>query len=385
MRLIGTRAMGIRLPIIGKGDDLVRIIVEHITKVTEEEGIILKDTDVIGVTEAPVAKTEGNFASIDDIADDVYSKFGDNEIGLVYPIMSRNRFLRILEAVSKAVKKVHVLLSYPYDEVGNPVMDIDLLDDVIDVYKNRMITAEEFKKVIGAYNHPFTGVDYIELYESAGDNISLYFSNDSRDILQLTPDVLVGEIHNRFYTKNRLIKAGARKVHTLCEVLSESRNGSGFNKKYGVLGSNISTDNVVKLFPNDCEGFIQKLRQSIFDRFGVRPEILVYGDGAIKCPIWELADPVVSPGFTERLNDMPNELKLKYVADNLSGNLNQLEKQLAVSNIIKNKSKDANDMGTTPRKYSDLVGSLCDLISGSGDKGTPVVLIQGYFDSYSAE
>ena len=388
MRLIGTTAMGIRLPIISPGDDLVEITADHILKVTETTP--LKSSDVIAVTEAIVAKAEGNFATIKDIADDVRAKFGDAEVGLVYPMLSRNRFINILKGISAGVKKLHVLLSYPHDEVGNPILDINRLDEITDALPPGMVTAEEFKAAAGEFAHPFTGVDYLKLYAEAGDNISIYLSNNPRDILKLTPHVLVGEIHNRFVTKARLEKAGAKTIYTLSDILSESVNGSGYNKEYGVLGSNLSTEDILKLYPARASEFVEKLQTHLYKKTGTKAEVMVYGDGAFKdpvCGIWELADPVVSPGYTTRLGNRPHEVKIKLVADTMASGLSNEEKREVVNTMIKSKADnpDAFREGTTPRVYADLLGSLCDLMGGSGDKGTPVVLVRGYFDDYTIE
>ena len=388
MRLTGTCATGVRLPIISPGDDLVTIVADHVLKVTEKTK--LTQNDIVAVTEAVVAKAEGNYATTDDIAADIKAKFGEAEIGLVYPILSRNRFYNILKGIAQGAKTLHILLSYPNDEVGNPVMDINKLDDVADKIAGRMVNAHEFTELAGGFLHPFTNVDYVRLYKEAADNIEIYFSNDPRDILQITKNVLIGEIHSRDRTKARLIKAGAEKVHTLSDILSESVGGSGFNSKYGVLGSNLSTGNKLKLFPNNAPKFVQKLQDRLYEKTGVRPEVLVYGDGAFKdsvCGIWELADPCVSPGFTKRLGGQPYELKIKLVADTLFNDLEGEEKHKAITQMIKDKKSKPDEYreGTTPRIYADLIGSLCDLISGSGDKGTPVVLIRGYFDDYSVQ
>ena len=390
MRLTGTSAVGIRLPIISQGDDLVGIVADHVLKVVESEGNKLTNNDIIAVTEAIVAKAAGNFAHISDIATDVQEKFGDVELGFVYPMLSRNRMYNILQGVAQGTKKLHILLSYPHDEVGNPVMDIERLDEVIDKLQNKMVTAEEFYKAAGEYKHTFTGVDYVELYKSVGDHVNIYFSNDPRDILKLTKNVLVGEIHSRNRTKARLEKAGAEKVYTLSDILNKSINGSGFNAEYGVIGSNLSTGEVLKLFPNNAPEFVEKLQAHFKAATGASPEVMVYGDGAFKdpvCGIWELADPVVSPGHTIRLGEQPMEIKIKLVADSVFGDLSGEEKRQAVTKMIQEKhaTPDAYREGTTPRVYADLVGSLCDLMGGSGDKGTPVVLIRGYFDDYSVE
>ncbi|MCL2373431.1 MAG: coenzyme F420-0:L-glutamate ligase [Defluviitaleaceae bacterium] len=391
MRLTGTVAAGIRLPIIGAGDDLVGIVAEHVLAAAKAEGRPLADGDIIGVTEGIVAKAEGNFVTIDDIAQDVRGKFGGGEVGLVFPITSRNRFLNILKGISRGVDKLHVLLSYPQDEVGNPIMDADMLDEVADSLGGNMATAEEFQAACGgAYHMAYTGVDYISLYKNAGQNISVYLSKDPRDILKLTKNVIVGEIHGRNSTKKRLQKAGAQKVFTLSDILSESINGSGCNPEYGVLGSNLSTENSLKLFPARAHEFVHAVQAYLKEKSGAAPEVLVYGDGAFKdpvCGIWELADPVVSPGYTARLGGQPNEIKIKFVADNVYSGLQGQQRQDAVKLAIKEKhnNQGAYREGTTPRVYADLVGSLCDLISGSGDKGTPVVLIRGYFDDMSVE
>jgi F420-0:gamma-glutamyl ligase len=391
MRLTGTSAVGIRLPIISPGCDLVSIVAEHVIKFAKQENTPIKDSDIIGVTESVVAKAEGNFAKVTDISHDVRAKFGCAEIGLVYPMLSRNRFYNILKGIAMGATKLHVLLSYPNDEVGNPIMDPEQIDEVTDKIGGRMVTAKEFLAACGkVFTHTFTGVDYINLYENAGDNISIYFSNDPRDILKITKNIIVGEIHDRNRTKTRLIRAGAEKVFTLSDILSESVNGSGFNPAYGVLGSNLSTENSLKLFPAKAKEFAHSLQACLKEKTGAAPEVLVYGDGAFKdpvCGIWELADPVVSPGYTKRLGGQPMEIKIKFVADNAFGQLQGEEKRRAVTQAIKNKHANPNAYreGTTPRVYADLVGSLCDLMGGSGDKGTPVILIRGYFDDYTAE
>lgn len=391
MRLTGTSAVGIRLPIISPGDDLVSIVADYVLQTVAQTGVPLKDSDIIGVTEGIVAKAEGNFATVSDIAEDVKAKFGSEDIGLVYPMLSRNRFLNILKGIAKGAKKLHVLLSYPHDEVGNPIMDASQIDEVFDKLGGKMVTAEAFQAACGGvFRHTFTGMDYIDLYQNAGDNISIYFSNDPRDILQLTKNIIVGEIHNRNSTKARLEKAGAQKVFTLSDILSASVNGSGYNETYGVLGSNLSTQDTLKLFPGKANEFVYAVQRRLKEKTGVSPEVLVYGDGAFKdpvCGIWELADPVVSPGYTKRLGGQPMEIKIKFVADNAFGDLEGDEKQFAVVEAIKAKhhNPDTYREGTTPRVYADLVGSLCDLMGGSGDKGTPVILIRGYFDDFTAE
>ena len=391
MRHIGTQAFGIRLPIISQGDDLANIVANSLHNAIQAQSLILRPSDVVGITEALLAKTQGNFASIDDVAEDIRRKFPAGEVGLVFPICSRNRFVNILKGISRGAQKVHVLLQYPTDEVGNPVMRPEDMDRLFDTGKN-FFSAAEFREIMGAFDHPFTGIDYIALYESAGGNVDVHLSNDARGILQLTKDVLVGEIHSRELTRRRLIQAGARTVFTLSDVLSKPVNNSGYNPEYGILGSNLSTTETLKLFPRDCDSFVAHVRDRIQQQCGVAPEVLIYGDGAFKDPqagIWELADPVVSPAYTEGLIGRPTEIKIKYVAENVFKGMSSAEKTVAVTEMIrekrKNKSKAIASEGTTPRNYVDLLGSLCDLISGSGDKGTPVVLIQGYFDDYSSE
>jgi len=386
MRIIGTTARGVRLPIISPGDDLVNIVADHVIASSKSEEYAIEESDVVGITEAIVAKSQNNFATINQLAADVAAKFPEGEAGIVFPIFSRNRFLNILKGIAKGLKKVYILLSYPQDEVGNPIVDWEALDNV--TTDKTMFEGSEFRKLFGEYLHPFTDIDYIDLYKSVGDNVEIYLSKDPRDILKLTPNVIDAEIHMRERTKKRLLKAGAKKVYCLSDLLSSSVDGSGYNEKYGVLGSNLSTGEKLKLFPHDCESFVEKVQKAIFDRTQVNIEVMIYGDGAFKdpyCGIWELADPVVSPAYTQRLGGMPNEIKLKYIADNQFGNLSSEDKQSAVVDYIRNKKENASvNEGTTPRKYADLLGSLCDLMSGSGDKGTPVIYIKGYFDDLSA-
>ncbi|CAK7022148.1 MAG: hypothetical protein DELT_02454 [Desulfovibrio sp.] len=391
MRRIGTQAFGVRLPIISHGDDLATIVAESLCETLRSHSLTLRPTDVVGVTEALVAKVQGNFADIDDIAEDIRRKFPEGEVGVVFPILSRNRFLNILKGISRGAKKVHLLLQYPCDEVGNPLMNPEDVDALRDSGRN-FFSAAEFRELTGGYSHPFTGIEYPSLYRQAGDNIDIYISDDPRRILDLTPHVLVGEIHARALTKKRLLQAGAKSVFTLSDVLAEPVNGSGFNPQYGILGSNLSSDEQLKLFPRDCDEFVRMAREMIAEKCGVAPEVLIYGDGAFKDPlagIWELADPVVAPAFTDGLKGRPREIKIKLVADTLFKDMHGSEKTAAVTEMIreknKDKEKDCPSEGTTPRNYVDLLGSLCDLISGSGDKGTPVVLIQGYFDDYSSE
>ena len=389
MRRIGTQASGIRLPIISRGDDLAAIVADSLFEALQTGGLTLKETDVVGVTEAIVAKSQGNFAGIDHIAADIRQKFPDGEVGVVFPILSRNRFFNVLKGISRGAKKVHLLLQFPCDEVGNPLMNPENVDAVMDTGQS-LFSAAAFRKAAGEHLHPFTGVDYISLYKSAGDNIEVHVSNDPRTILGLTHNILVGEIHTRMTTKSRLLKAGARNVYTLCDILSHPVDGSGYNPQYGILGSNLSGDEELKLFPRDCDSVVNTLRAAIAARCGVAPEVLIYGDGAFKDPqagIWELADPVVSPAYTKGLEGRPREIKIKLVADSLSKDMDGETKTAAITEIVRAKNTGApcSSEGTTPRNYVDLLGSLCDLISGSGDKGTPVVLIQGYFDDFSSE
>ncbi|SBW05892.1 conserved hypothetical protein [uncultured delta proteobacterium] len=390
MRHVGTQAFGVRLPIVSQGDDLAGMVADALFDVARANNLTLRETDVVGVTEALVAKSQGNFASIDAIAADIRKKFPGGEVGVVFPILSRNRFLNILKGISRGAEKVHVLLQYPCDEVGNPLMNPEDVDALFDSGET-LFTGAGFKKATGNYCHPFTGVDYISLYQEAGGNIDVHVASDPRRILDLTAHVLVAEIHTRQMTKNRLLKAGAATVYTLSDVLAEPENGSGYNPQFGVLGSNLSGEGVLKLFPRDSDDFVRAVRARIARKCGVAPEVLVYGDGAFKDPlagIWELADPVVSPAYTDGLKGRPREIKIKLVADGLAGTMGSAEKTAAITEMIREKNNNADkecvSAGTTPRNYVDLLGSLCDLISGSGDKGTPVVLIQGYFDDYSS-
>ena len=391
MRTVGVQASGIRLPIISPGDDLAAIVADSLQGAIRANNLTLKPTDIVGVTEAMVAKAQGNFASLDQIAADVRAKFPGGEVGVVFPILSRNRFLNILKGIARGADKVILLLQYPCDEVGNPIMnpeDVDALTDSgIDLF-----AADDFRRRTGEHKHPFTGVDYISLYREAGANIEIYVSNDPRRILEVTQHVLVGEIHARNMTQLRLLKAGAKTVFTLSDILSGPVNSSGYNPQYGILGSNLSSNETLKLFPRDCDAFVTEVRGRIKERCGVAPEVLVYGDGAFKDPlagIWELADPVVAPAYTEGLAGRPREIKIKLVADALDKNLSSVQKTAAITELVREKNVDTTkpceSSGTTPRNYVDLIGSLCDLISGSGDKGTPVVLIQGYFDDYSCQ
>lgn len=391
MKSVGTIAMGVKAPIIRPGDNLVKIVVDSVLTATRENNVEIKDRDIIAVTEAIVGKSQGNFATLDQIAKDVNNKFGNETVGLVFPIISRNRFSLLLKGIARGVKKLVIQLSFPSDEVGNPLLDSDkVYESDINVYSD-VFTADEFKAMFGETIHPFTGVDYIELFkEYAGKNCEIILANKPDAILKYTPYVINADIHTRVRTKKLLLKAGAKKVVSLDELLTKSVDGSGYHPQYGLLGSNISTDNSVKLFPRDGEKFVLKLADAFKKETGKNVECLIYGDGAFKDPvghIWELADPVVSPGFTSGLIGTPSEIKLKYIADNKIGNLSGEEAKQAVIRFIEQKEKDLKNksvsLGTTPRRYSDLIGSLSDLVSGSGDKGTPIVFIKNYFDNYS--
>lgn len=392
-RTIGTTARGIRTPIVKEGDDLINIVVDSVLEAVKYENITLKHKDVVGITESLVARAQGNYATSENIGKDIESKF-PNDIGVVFPILSRNRFSILLKGIAKSNRKIHLLLSYPADEVGNHLMDIDKMDELkINPYSD-VLTEKDYREMFGEkVLHPFTGIDYVDMYKKvAGDNIEIYFSNDPRTILQYTKDVLVANVHERHRTKRILKEAGANIVLGLDDILNESIDESGFNPDYGLLGSNLASDNEVKLFPRDSQYYVEEIQRLLFEKTNINIEVMVYGDGAFKDPvggIWELADPVVSPGYTKGLVGTPNELKLKYLVDTELNDLKGDEILAAVKKKIYSKDIDllghAESLGTTPRRITDLLGSLCDLTSGSGDKGTPVVLIQGYFDNYATE
>lgn len=393
MKNIGTISWGVKAPIIRPGDDLVEITADSVMKAVKEAKIKLKDRDIVAVTEAIVAKSQGNFATVDDIAKDVRAKMGEGTIGVINPILSRNRFSNILKGIARGCDNIVIQLSYPFDEVGNPLVSIDRLYELGITNFNKTYTDKQFYKIVGKIEHPFTGLDYIDFYKKiCGDKCKIILSNDPTTILKYTKKVITADIHSRFRNKSLLLKRGAKKVIGLDEILNQPVDGSGYNEKYGVLGSNLSTDEKLKLFPRDTESFIEKLQKKLNEVSGVKMECMVYGDGAFKDPvggIWELADPVVSPAFTNGLVGTPNEIKLKYVADNQIGQLAGKEAEKAIKEIISNKSKDLKNqnvsLGTTPRRITDLLGSLADLTSGSGDKGTPIVLITGYFNNYADE
>ena len=393
-RRVGTVSRGIRCPIIRQGDDIAAIVADSVLKAAESGGFALRDRDVIAITESVVARAQGNYASVDAIAADVRAKLGGGTVGVVFPILSRNRFAILLRGIAKGCEKVVIQLSYPSDEVGNALVTLDAVDAAgVNPYSD-VLTAERFRALFGAPKHEFTGVDYVayytELVEDCGAACEIIFANHATDILKYTDSVLACDIHTRARTKRLLKAAGAKTVYGLDEILSASVDGSGYNEKYGLLGSNKSSEDMVKLFPRDCQSVVEDVRGRILDAVGKRVEVMVYGDGAFKDPqgkIWELADPVTSPAFTGGLAGTPNELKLKYLADDKYKDLSGDALKEAISADIRAKQgelvgKMASE-GTTPRQLTDLLASLCDLTSGSGDKGTPVVLVQGYFDNYT--
>ncbi|HZJ99920.1 MAG TPA: coenzyme F420-0:L-glutamate ligase [Tissierellaceae bacterium] len=392
-RNIGTITRGIRTPIVKEGDDLIKIVVDSVLKAAKNEKFELRDKDVIGITESLVARAQGNYATTEHIAKDIESKF-PHDIGIVFPILSRNRFSILLKGIAMSNRKIHLLLSYPSDEVGNQLMDLDKMDDLkINPYSDNL-TEDDYRRLFGErVPHPFTGIDYVSLYrEMANDNIDIYFSNDPRTILEFSKDVLVANVHDRKRTKRILKDAGANILWGIDDILTSSIDGSGYNPEYGLMGSNLASDNEVKLFPRDSQYYVEEIQKILFEKTGKNIEVLVYGDGAFKDPvgkIWELADPVVCPGFTKGLSGTPHEIKLKYLVDTELDDLEGEEILSAVKQKIYTKDVDllsqAESLGTTPRQITDLLGSLCDLTSGSGDKGTPVVLVQGYFDNFASE
>ena len=394
--MIGTVSRGVRAPIIRNGDDIVEIVTASVLEAAEDDGFEFRDRDIVAMTEAIVARAQGNYAAVDDIASDVKAKFGGETVGVIFPILSRNRFAICLRGIAKGAKKVVLMLSYPSDEVGNHLISMDALDEKgVDPYKD-VLDLKTYRELFGYEKHTFTGVDYVEYYENlvkeCGAECEIIFANNAKAILNYTKNVLCCDIHTRARTKRILKAAGGQTVLGLDEIMTAPVNGSGYNAEYGLLGSNKATEDQVKLFPRDCQPIVDAIHDKLLAATGKNIEVMVYGDGAFKDPvgkIWELADPVVSPAYTKGLEGTPNELKLKYLADNdfagLSGD--------ALKEAIKSKiqEKDGNlvgqmiSEGTTPRRLTDLIGSLCDLTSGSGDKGTPIVFIQGYFDNYTAE
>ncbi|MBS5115451.1 MAG: coenzyme F420-0:L-glutamate ligase [Erysipelotrichaceae bacterium] len=393
-RKVGTISRGIRCPIIREGDNLSKIVVDSVMEAANTEGFSIRDRDVIAVTESIVARSQGNYASVDAISKDVREKLGGETIGVIFPILSRNRFAICLRGIAAGAKKVVLMLSYPSDEVGNELVSLDQLDEAgINPYSD-VLTLEKYRALFGENKHPFTGIDYVEYYSNiikeAGAEVEVIFANHPTVILDYTKKVLNCDIHSRQRTKRLLKKAGAEVVCGLDDILTSSIDGSGYNEKYGLLGSNKSTEDSVKLFPRECFGLVEDIQSQILKLTGKHIEVMVYGDGAFKDPvgkIWELADPCVSPAYTSGLEGTPNEVKLKYLADNDFKDLSGQDLKDAISKRIKEKSDnlvgDMASQGTTPRRLTDLIGSLCDLTSGSGDKGTPIILVQGYFDNYT--
>lgn len=393
-RKVGTVVRGVRAPIIREGEDLSEIVVNSVLEAQESEGFSFNDKDVVAVTEAVVARAQGNYASIDNIAADVSSKFGDSTVGVIFPILSRNRFAICLRGIAKGLKKVVLMLSYPSDEVGNHLVGLDLLDEKgVNPYTD-VLTEEKYRQLFGVILHPFTGVDYVEYYKSLiiemGAEVEIVFSNNCKTILDYTKNVITCDIHTRERTKRILKANGGDIICGLDDIMTGSVDGSGYNQSYGLLGSNKATETTVKLFPRDCQDFVDSVASKLYKKTGKNIEVMVYGDGAFKDPIgkiWELADPVVSPAYTKGLEGQPNEIKLKYLADNNFADLSGDALKTAISEYIKQKSDNLvgqmESQGTTPRRLTDLIGSLCDLTSGSGDKGTPIVFIQNYFDNYS--
>ena len=393
-RNVGTTSRGIRCPIIREGDDLAKIVVDSVITASETDGFSFNNRDVVAITESVVARSQGNYASIDAIAKDVKNKLGGQTIGVIFPILSRNRFAICLRGIAKGAKKIVLMLSYPSDEVGNELVSLDQLDAAkVNPYSD-VLSLEKYRELFGENLHPFTGVDYVKYYSDliteCGAEVEVVFANDCRTILNYTKNVLHCDIHSRARTKRLLLAAGAERVCGLDEILNAPVDGSGYNERFGLLGSNKSTEDKVKLFPRECTDLVMDIQKQLLDKTGKLIEVMVYGDGAFKDPvgkIWELADPSVSAANTPGLEGTPNELKLKYLADNDFANLSGAELKAAIEDAIR--SKDSNlvgnmaSQGTTPRRLTDLIGSLCDLTSGSGDKGTPIVLVQGYFDNYT--
>ena len=395
-RMVGTVSRGVRAPIIRSGDNLADIVTSSVLEAAESEGYEIRNRDIVAMTEAIVARAQGNYASVDDIAEDVKSKFPSGEVGVIFPILSRNRFAICLKGIARGAKKVVLMLSYPSDEVGNHLVSLDMLDEAgINPYCD-VLDLKKYRELFGYEKHRFTGIDYDEYYENIikdeGAECEIVFANDARAILDYTKHVLNCDIHTRVRTKRILKAAGAETVYGLDEILASPIGDSGYNENYGLLGSNKATEDKVKLFPRDAQALVEEIQKKIYDATGKTVEVMVYGDGAFKDPIgkiWELADPVVSPAYTRGLDGTPNELKLKYLADNDFASLSGDALKEAIKGEIEKKDADlVGNMaseGTTPRRLTDLIGSLCDLTSGSGDKGTPIVYIQGYFDNYTTE
>ncbi len=393
MKTIGTISRGIKAPIIKKGDDLVSIVVDSVLAASEEGKFELQDRDVVAMTEAIVGRAQGNYATLAQISKDVRTKTGGGTVGLIFPIMSRNRFSMLLKGIAGGVDKLIIQLSYPSDEVGNPLIPMDIIDEKgVNPYTDTF-TEEEYYATFGKILHPFTGLDYIELYKSmGGEGCEIILANNPKEILKYTDVVINADIHTRNRTKRILKEAGAKKVFNLADFMTESVDGSGYNENYGLYGSNLATDDSVKLFPRDGQPLVDAIQKKLYEKTGKNIEVMIYGDGAFKDPvggIWELADPVVSPAHTKGLIGQPNELKLKYLADNEIGDLSGEAAKEAMKDLIKKKKAnlvaDMSSQGTTPRRLTDLLGSLCDLTSGSGDKGTPIILIQNYFTNYASD
>ena len=396
-RMVGTVSRGVRAPIIRSGDNLVDIVTSSVLEAAKDDGFTVRDRDVIAITEAIVARSQGNYATVDDIAADVRAKLGGGTVGVIFPILSRNRFAICLRGIAKGCSKIVLMLSYPSDEVGNHLISLDAVDEKgVDPYKD-VLTLERYRELFGYEKHPFTGVDYVAYYQNliqeCGAEVEIIFANDPRAVLNYTKTVLACDIHTRKRTKRLLQAAGAEKVLTLDDIMTAPVNGSGCNETYGLLGSNKATEDKVKLFPRPCQDLVEAIQAKMLAETGKHVEVMVYGDGAFKDPvgkIWELADPVVSPAYTAGLEGTPNELKLKYLADNDFASLSGEALRDAIKDQIR--KKDGSSLvgnmvsqGTTPRRLTDLIGSLCDLTSGSGDKGTPIVYIQGYFDNYTTD
>lgn len=393
-RTIGTVSRGIRAPIIREGDDLVSIVVDSVLEASLEGGFAIHDKDVVAVTEAVLARAQGNYATVDEIASDISKKFGENTIGVIFPILSRNRFAICLRGIARGAKKIVLMLSYPSDEVGNHLITQDQMEEKGVNPWHDVLDLQAYRENFGVNLHPFTGMDYVDYYasviEEEGAEVEIIFANNPEAILDHTKHVLCCDVHTRGRSKRKLMEGGAELVYGLDDILTEPVGKSGYNPSYGLLGSNKSTEDAVKLFPRACEEFVRDVQNKLREKTGRTVEVMVYGDGAFKDPvgkIWELADPVVSPAFTCGLEGTPNELKLKYLADNQFAGLEGQELKEAISNCIKEKNDDLKgsmaSQGTTPRRLTDLIGSLCDLTSGSGDKGTPIVLVQGYFDNFA--
>lgn len=395
MRNVGTVVRGIRTPIIKEHDDLAQIVVDSLMAAKETEGFEFRDRDIVAITEAVVGISEGNYVSVDDIASDLVNKFPSKNIGIVFPILSRNRFSMILKGIARGMDKITMLLSFPSDEVGNGILDEDIFDQS-EYNLGSVISESDYSKTFGSFKHPFTGINMVDFYrdliKSENCEVEFVFANDPRTILNYTKDILTCDIHTRYKTKKIIENAGANTVYGLYEIMTESINGSGYNPDYGLLGSNKATEEKLKLFPKTGEKLVNKIQEILKEKTGKTIEVMVYGDGAFRDPvghIWELADPVVSPAYTSGLHGTPNELKLKYISDNSFKDLKGEELKEAIKAEIRKKDNDLKgnmlSQGTTPRRITDLVGSLCDLTSGSGDKGTPVIFIQGYFDNLADE